>query len=106
MPDRNKFNALNALKVTEEFWKRRIASSDIADHPTTKGDVAEAAWRELLGRYLPARYQVSSGFVISMNGGISDQIDCVVYDNMYTPAFLGNTGWPTFRQKRSTPFRG
>lgn len=92
MAERNTFNALDALKKTEAFWKRRIASADISDHPTSKGNVAEAAWRELLGQYLPTRYRVGTGFVISTDGGISDQIDCVVYDNVYTPTFFGEHG--------------
>ena len=92
MAGQNTFDALKALKVTEEFWKRRIASADIPNHPTTKGNVSEEAWRELLRRYLPTRYRVSTGFVISVDGGMSDQIDCVVYDNVFTPAFFGEHG--------------
>lgn len=82
----------DALKVTERFWRERIAAASIITHPTAKGDVAESAWRELLGKYLPDRYKVSSGFVVSADNERSDQIDCIVYDNVYTPVFFGEHG--------------
>lgn len=91
MPSK-KFDTLGALGAAEGFWQERVASADISDHPTSKGNVAEAAWRDLLDRYLPARYRVSAGFVISADGRISDQVDCVVYDNVYTPTFFGEHG--------------
>ena len=81
-----------ALTTTEEFWVKRVESASIADHPTVRGDVAENAWRELLGEYLPARYRVGGGFVVSADGMKSGQIDCIIYDNTYTPKFFGEHG--------------
>ena len=82
----------NAFKVTEDVWKKRIATADISDHPGARGDVAENAWRELLKAYLPARYRVSPGFVISCDDQRSHQIDCIIYDNIFTPTFFGEHG--------------
>ena len=82
----------NAFKVTEDAWKKRIAASDIPDHPGTKGDVAENSWRELLSTYLPARYKVNHGFVVDCEGKHSDQIDCIIYDNTFTPTFFAEHG--------------
>ena len=82
----------NAFKVTEDVWKKRIETADISDHPGAKGDVAENAWRELLKAYLPARYRLSPGFVINCEGQRSHQIDCIIYDNIYTPNFFGEHG--------------
>ena len=82
----------SALEKTEEFWGKRIESASVTNHPTARGDIAENAWRELLGEYLPARYRVSSGFVVSADGEGSHQIDCVVYDNTYTPTFFSEHG--------------
>lgn len=83
------YNLPAALTIAGEYWRKRIAATDIAGHPVTKGDTLEHAWRDLLGEYLPDRYKVTSGFVISVDHQISDQIDCIVYDGMYTPTFFG-----------------
>lgn len=77
-----------ALKIAEECWQGRIAAADMSHHPTTKGDLLEHAWRDLLRETLPSRYKVSAGFVISADNEISQQIDCVVYDNTFTPTFF------------------
>lgn len=82
----------DALKVAEKFWRQRIAAASIITHPTAKRDVAEVAWRELLSKYLPDRYKVSSGFVVSADSQRSHQIDAIVYDTMYTPLFFGEHG--------------
>jgi hypothetical protein len=82
----------NALLTTERFWRERISAASIISHSPAKGDVAEAAWRSLLRTYLPGRYQVSPGFVVSADNKRSDQIDCVVYDNVYTPVFFSEHG--------------
>lgn len=55
------------------------------NHPGTKGDVHEDSWIELLAKYLPKRYQVDKGIVIDSKGGVSDQIDVVIFDPQYTP---------------------
>lgn len=83
---------LNAFKVTEDVWKKRIAAASISDHPVAKGNIAEDAWRELLKTYLPTRYKVSPGFVISCDGQCSQQIDCIIYDNTFTPTFFSEYG--------------
>lgn len=83
---------LNAFKATEAVWKKRIAASSISDHPVAKGNIAEDAWRALLKAYLPTRYKVSPGFVVSCKGRYSHQIDCIIYDNTFTPTFFGESG--------------
>lgn len=54
-------------------------------HPGTKGDGSENVWLDLLGTYLPNRYQVAKAFVVDSNGIFSQQIDVVVFDRQYTP---------------------
>ena len=88
----NNHRQFAALKVTEKFWRERIAAASIITHPTAKGDVAEVAWRDLLRKYLPDRYKVSCGFVVSADSQRSNQIDAIVYDNTYTPMFFGEHG--------------
>lgn len=54
-------------------------------HPGTKGDGSENVWLDLLGTYLPRRYQVAKAHVVDSLGVFSDQIDVVVFDRQYTP---------------------
>lgn len=81
-----------ALKNAEEFWRARIAAADISSHPTTRGNVLENAWVDLFQKTLPTRYKVSPGFVVSAHNEISEQIDCVVYDDTYTPVLFREHG--------------
>lgn len=55
------------------------------DHSGSKGSATEVAWIKFLKKYLPSRYEVDSAFVIDSFGNISQQIDIVIYDTMYTP---------------------
>lgn len=61
-------------------------------HAPTKGGVAEKEWIDVLAAYLPRRYEVSSGIIVDSKGGISDQIDIVIYDQQYTPVLLSQQG--------------
>lgn len=54
-------------------------------HPTTLGDVSETKWIEWLNKYLPKRYAVMKGFIVDFKGGISEQIDIIIYDRQYSP---------------------
>ena len=89
----NKNSSLQeAFKYIESSLQAKLDGAHYPDHPTAKGDILEEAWREVLGRYLPARFRVENGFVIDSKGNISGQIDCIVYDNVYTPTFWGEGG--------------
>ncbi|MCY4596360.1 MAG: hypothetical protein OXC19_16365 [Bryobacterales bacterium] len=83
---------VSALRATQASWAHRVKACDIVDHPTARGDVAERAWRDLLRTYLPGNYRVADGFVISCDGLRSDQIDCVIFDNTFTPLLFGGHG--------------
>jgi hypothetical protein len=54
-------------------------------HPTSKGDALEDVWINWLRKYLPNRYNVDKAIVIDSQGGMSEQIDLVIYDQQYTP---------------------
>lgn len=58
------------------------------DHSTSKGDVSEAQWRNMLSKYLPQRYRVCKGHVVDSKGGTSQQIDVIIHDAHYCPRFL------------------
>lgn len=66
-------------------------------HPVVKGDASEGVWLELLGTYLPRRYQAAKAIVVDSTGTFSEQIDVVVFDRQYSPFifhFQGQTVIP------------
>ena len=64
----------------------------ILTHPVSKGDASELEWVDMLGSYLPRRYQVEKAFVIDHEGTISEQIDIVIFDRHYSPFLLKQNG--------------
>lgn len=66
---------LKSLNVDREFIK----------HPGSKGDATEQRWIEFLRTYLPNRYKVDKAIVIDSMGDVSEQMDVVIYDAIYTP---------------------
>lgn len=63
-------------------------SSESITHDGVMGEVNEQHFIHTLRKYLPKRYAAYSGIVIDSNGATSDQIDIVIYDNLYTPTLL------------------
>lgn len=58
-------------------------------HPVSKGDLSEVQWISFLKGFLPERYAVAKGFVFDSEGDVSDQIDIVIYDSLYSPLIFG-----------------
>jgi hypothetical protein len=54
-------------------------------HPSALGSATEDGWRQMLATYLPKRYCVSKAFIVDSEGGQSDEIDLVIYDQQYSP---------------------
>ena len=69
-----------------------LGGRGVIGHPGEKGSATEENWRRLLRSYLPTRYQVASGFVVDVDGGVSDQIDVLILDNQYTPVLFESGG--------------
>lgn len=69
----------------QDIQNRLAMARQAIGHPGAKGDVSERIWIELLGKYLPKRYQVANAFVVDSNGVFSDQIDVLIFDRQYTP---------------------
>lgn len=74
---------LDSLKVNRAF----------ISHCGSMGDATEERWIEFLNTYLPDRYDVDKAIVIDAQGNVSDQIDIVVYDNLYTPFIFNKDGF-------------
>ena len=86
-------NLQDAFIYTEKSLQAKLEHAFFPDHPVAKGDVAEDAWRKFLINFLPSRYKVGSGFVIDSNNHRSEQIDCIIYDNIYTPTLWGEENY-------------
>jgi hypothetical protein len=52
-------------------------------HPGESGGSREEALRRLLADFLPRRAGIGTGFVIDACGGVSNQIDIVIYDRYF-----------------------
>ncbi|MDP9535215.1 hypothetical protein Q7L38_21815 [Pseudomonas protegens] len=71
-------------------WAKSIArvlessfsvSSTIASHSGVLGDARESFIRDVLKRFLPSNISIGAGQIIDAQGGISKQIDLIIYRN-------------------------
>lgn len=68
--------------------KQRLLNAkldSLLNHSLTKGDHCEAAWIGFFRSFLPSKFAVDKGFVFDCKGNISDQIDVIIYDALYSP---------------------
>lgn len=84
MTNENKLQAAFLAKQKHLLAALEIVP-DLTEHGTTIGDDSEANWARVLREFLPARYGVAKGQVMDSRGGVSDQIDLLIYDAQYTP---------------------
>lgn len=68
---------ISEFQLTAQIW-----------HGTGKGSAREAALRKFLKDYLPQRYAVGSGAVISPENKKSGELDIVIYDPLYCPILI------------------
>lgn len=80
------------MDLQEEMVAKLSTGRRSIRHPGSKGDDSELNWQKWLKNYLPSRYSVGKAFVIDSRGGISDQIDLVIYDCQYSPFLFRHEG--------------
>lgn len=73
------------LGLQKEMVAALCSARKNVQHPTTKGNISENSWRNLLKTYLPERYRVAQAFVVDSQGNISEQLDLVIFDRQYSP---------------------
>lgn len=61
-------------------------------HYATMGAASEVRWSKFLSDYLPKKYLVDNGIVIDSEGNVSEQIDIIIYDALYTPFVFNKDG--------------
>jgi len=80
------------LGLQSQMRSKLSLNKKILTHPVSKGDASELEWVDMLGSYLPRRYQVEKAFVIDYEGSFSEQIDIVIFDRHYSPFLLKQNG--------------
>lgn len=78
----------SAFSNTKElFWDKE---NNKLIHPGEFGKYREDIVERFLSLYIPAKYSIGSGFVITNQGDISTQCDIIIYDNQNTPRIENN----------------
>ncbi len=76
--------------ILESLNRDVLNQLDLANaitHPAENGRAREQILAVFFARLLPHSYNISTGFVIDAVGGISKQIDLIIYRNDYCPIF-------------------
>lgn len=88
---------IDLKELFEGLQKQMIDSLDVnrsmISHPGCIGDATEQHWIRFLKQYLPDRYKIDKAIVIDSQGNVSDQMDIVVYDGLYTPFIFNQDGF-------------
>lgn len=83
--------------IQKDTVQKLQTARNALNHPGDKGDASEQVWIDLLGEYLPRRYQAASAHVVDSKGSVSEQIDLVIFDRQYSPFMF------TFKDKHFVP---
>ena len=70
----------------------KLKQNNTIIHPTAKGSATENDWLYWMETYLPKRYKVDKAFIIDSKGGMSEEIDIVIYDAHYSPLIFNEKG--------------
>lgn len=79
--------------LTSQMLAEIESISEQMHHQGEKGRNNELVLAEFLKQHLPSRYTVSSGKVVAAGGRESGQVDIIIHDRMYTPAFVLARAW-------------
>ncbi len=88
------FDIKTLMKSKQDILTANL--SVLLSHPTTKGEHCEAAWIDFFRSFLPSKYAVDKGFVFDHNGKVSEQIDIIIYDALYSPLVFGTESGEKF----------
>ena len=54
-------------------------------HPGEYGTYRERIFRDLIKKFIPEKYDIGTGFIITSNGSVSTQCDLIIFDKENTP---------------------
>lgn len=80
------FNVKDALKSKADQLKASLGLK--LGHPVSQGDLSEEEWISFINGFLPKRYAASKGFVFDSLGGMSEQLDVIIYDPLHSPLIM------------------
>lgn len=69
---------------------------DSTPHSAEIGSLIEKCIRSALGEVLPNKIGISDGFVVDSEGGVSQQMDIILYDKLSTPIIFTSDGAQIF----------
>jgi len=78
----------NLLAAKQNTLAAFLGESGAIPHPTGNGDNSEKSWKNFLEEILPRKYGIDKGYVIDYEGNVSEQIDLIIYDALYSPFVL------------------
>lgn len=78
----------NIFKEISEQLLSEFRKTAEVNHPGGKGDLREDSFRKFLSDYLPKRYAVGRGEVITPENRVSGELDIVIYDPTHCPALI------------------
>lgn len=85
---------MNSLSnVADKLQKQMLAELLMADpigHRGLKGTACEDVWIAWMGKYLPSRYSITRGQVVDYKGNMSEQIDIIIHDRIFSSPLLVN----------------
>ena len=86
----------NIFLFASEVLLAKYKQSASITHSGGKGTVRENFFEDLLKDYLPKRYAVGSGEVITPENRVSGQLDIVIYDSFECPKLFTDESHSTF----------
>ncbi len=80
---------IDAISAVARLTQKRLA--ELIQHGGEKGALAETIVSGFLEKFIPKRYSIGSGFIITRSGKASAQTDIVIYDRLYnSPLFFSD----------------
>lgn len=86
-----KFSLSEIFKdITDKLRSEIIQSQKITSHTYSKGYYIEEIIREFLRKYFPPTLGVARGFIVDVDGNISNELDVIIFDQNKTPVFYSS----------------
>ena len=76
------------IELSQQMRIEMNKMSDQIGHAGEKGRHNELVLTKFLQDYLPKKYALSTGFVVSADGERSRQTDIIIHDRIHSPAFI------------------
>ena len=81
-------NLRRLFAALQEELLAGLKANKVIDHPGAKGAATEEDWLRILQQHLPQRYSADRAMVIDADGEVSDYLDIVIYDRLYSPVIF------------------